>query len=143
MAGSFERKSVEDSARRRDLLTSLCVLVALFALVLSGLVWEENWQKFLRVLIGFSAYVLVLLLALGAYVQLMKRRGRLPLWPFLLAGAAAEISSGWLRPTARLPVDVLTALAAATLIGGTHWAALRAWRPLRERIMRVGLSQRG
>lgn len=145
MAGGFERKSVDDdTAMRRDLLTSLCVLAVLFASVLSGLAWEENWPKFLRVLIGFSAYILALLAALGLYDLIMKRRARLPFAPFVVAGAAAEISSGWLRPAATMPVDLLTAVAAALLIGGTHWLALRAWRPLRERVSRrSGFSQRG
>lgn len=136
MVGGIERKSADGStATGRDLITSLCVLTLLIAFVLSGLAWEENWRKLLRVLIGFSAYVIVLVSALGVYRSLMKRRARLPLAAFALAGAVAEISSGWLRPTARMPFDLLTALAAALLIGGTHWLALRAWRPLRERIM--------
>lgn len=145
MTGGLESESAHDGADfRPDLWTSLCVLAVLFASVLSGLAWEENWPKLLRVLIGFSAYVLVLVCALSLHGLLMKRRVRLPFAPFALAGAAAEIGSGWLRPTASANVDLLTAVAAALLIGGTHWLALRMWRPLRERIRtRAGVSQRG
>ncbi|HEX8747978.1 MAG TPA: hypothetical protein VF717_12320 [Pyrinomonadaceae bacterium] len=127
---------------RRDLLASLCLLALLFALVLCGLAWDANWQKLLRVMTGFSAYLVVLLSALGLHGFMTKRRSGLPFAAFALAGAAAEISSGWLRPTARTAVDLSTALAAAVLIGGAHWLALRYCRPLRERIIKKnGLAQ--
>ncbi|HKS27530.1 MAG TPA: hypothetical protein VJS44_06905, partial [Pyrinomonadaceae bacterium] len=138
MAGTLERKSVDEGAQlRRDLRVSLCLLALLLVFVLSGLAWDGNWQKLLRVLIGFSAYVLALLSAIGIYGLMTKRRASLPFAAFALAGAAAEISSGWLRPTARTAVDLTTALAAAILIGGAHWLALRSWRPLRERIAKA------
>lgn len=126
----------EDRSRtiRRDLIVSLSVLTVLIAFALSGLAFDENWRKLLRVLTGFSAYVVVLLSALAIYGSTGRRAARLPFRAFALAGGAAEISSGWLRPEARMPVDILTAMAAALLIGGAHWLALRAWRPLYEKI---------
>ena len=137
MTNGLERKNADAGATmRRDLKLSLCLLALLFALVLSGLAWDGNWQKLLRVLIGFSAYLLVLLSAPGIYGFITKRRAGPPFAAFALAGAAAEICSGWLRPTARTAVDLSTALAAAMLIGGAHWLALRYWRPLRERIIK-------
>ena len=139
MQGALEEKSAGDSAAiRRDFKMSLFVLALLIGFALSGLAWDENWRKLARVLIGFSAYVFVLLAALGVYGSLRKQRGAaLPFWAFALSGAAAEISSGWLRPGAKASVDLWTALAAALLIGGAHWLALRAARSLHERIVRV------
>lgn len=138
-------KSVEERAGgtggnttgSRDLKASLCVLALIAAFVLSGLAWDENWRKLLRVLIGFIAYVTVLLSALGLYSLRRKRRASFPFWAFALSGAMAEAGSGWLRPTATTKLDILTVLLASILIGGVHWLALRYWRPLRERIMRV------
>lgn len=141
MADRAERKNQNDGGTRaRDLMVSLGLLALLLAFVLAGLAWEENWQKLLRVLIGFVAYVLVLLSAFGLYRLIMKRGAGLPFAAFALAGAAAEISSGWLRPTAKTALDLSTALAAAILIGGLHWLALRLRRPLRERITKSNES---
>jgi uncharacterized membrane protein (Fun14 family) len=139
MASSSEERQggQDDSTRGRDLAASLCVLCLLIGFALSGLAWDENWRKFMRVLMAFAVYVIVLLSALGAYGLIRGRRARFPFWTFALAGAMAEISSGWLRPTATAKIDLSTALAAAFLIGGVHWLALRAWRPLYERIVRV------
>lgn len=139
MASSSEEKQSgqEGAISDSDMVASLCLLALLVAFALAGLAWDENWRKLLRVLTGFSAYVIVLLSALVACRLKWKRGASLPFWAFALAGALAEVSSGWLRPTARTPFDLLTALAAAFLIGGAHWLALRAWRPLRERIVRA------
>ncbi|HEY0321309.1 MAG TPA: hypothetical protein VGC66_10165 [Pyrinomonadaceae bacterium] len=138
MASSEEKqKGYEDAISDRDMVVSLCLLALLVAFALAGLAWDENWRKLLRVLTGFSAYVIVLLSALGVCRLILKRRASIPFRAFALAGAMAEVSSGWLRPTAVTPVDLLTAIAAAFLIGGAHWLALRAWRPLRKRIVRA------
>lgn len=136
MRNSQERQTSDNSSpMRRDLWESLCVLGLLIAFALSGLAWDENWRKFVRILMGFSAYIIVLLSALRAYALITGRRHHLPFWAFALAGAAAEISSGWLRPNARAQVDLATAIAAALLVGGIHWLALHARRPLREKIV--------
>jgi high-affinity Fe2+/Pb2+ permease len=139
MASRSEEKQSghEGAISDSDMIASLCLLALLVAFALAGLAWDENWRKLLRVLTGFSAYIIVMLSALGAYRLKWKQCGSIPFWTFALAGAMAEVSSGWLRPTARTRVDLLTAIAAAFLIGGTHWLALRAWRPLRERILRA------
>jgi hypothetical protein len=128
-------RSDDKASSGRDLRLSLCVLGLLVAFALSGLAWDENWRKLLRVLIGFAAYVIALLSALSVYSLLVKKRAPFPFWAFALAGAVAELSSGWLRPTARGIVDMPTAIAAAFLIGGLHWLALRTWRPLHDRII--------
>jgi hypothetical protein len=136
-SGEERRRGDYNSAHARDLVASLCVLCLLIGLALSGLAWDENWRKFLRVFIGVIVYVMVLLSALGAYGLIRGRRAGFPFPAFALAGAMAELTSGWLRPTATTKVDLLMALAAAFLIGGIHWLTLRAWHPLDERIRRV------
>jgi hypothetical protein len=139
MRGLLEEESGDNGAATvRDFKMSLLVLALLIGFALSGLAWDENWRKLVRVLIGFSAYVVVLLAAVGAYSYMRKqRRVSLPFRAFALSGAAAEISSGWLRPNAQASVDLWTALAAALLIGGVHWLALRAARSLHERLVRT------
>ena len=139
MARSYEEKRNRHagSIKTSDLWVSLCVLGLLIAFALSGLAWDENWRKFVRVAIGFSAYILVLLSALQAYRLITKRRTSLPFPAFALAACAAELSSGWMRPNARTTFDFLTALAASFLIGGIHWLALRWWRPLRKLIVSI------
>ena len=117
---------------RRDLLTSALLLALLFAAVLCGLAYEENWRKLLRVGVAASVYLTTLLL--------LTRRWRretfapLPFWPFAVAAAAAELSSGWLRTRVAEGMTFWLAPAAAVLVGGLHWLALRRWRRLRERL---------
>jgi hypothetical protein len=138
MAIESEERTRDDNAQaRRDLKLSLCLLGLLVAFALAGLAWDENWRKLLRVTMGFTTYLTALLSALGLYGLIMKKRAGLPFWAFALAGAMAEASSGWLRPAAKMIVDLPTALAAAFLIGGLHWLALRTWRPLNQRILSI------
>jgi hypothetical protein len=117
---------------RRDLRLSALLLALLFAAVLCGLAAEENWRKLLRVGLASSLYLSALLL--------LTRRWRegaavpLPFWPFALAAAAAELSSGWLRTRVAGGMTFWLAPAAAVLVGGLHWLALRHWRRLRERL---------
>jgi len=110
-------------------MISLGLLGLIFALALGGLALEGNWRKFLRVLLAFGTYAAVLL-------GLLRVRGGgapewLPFWPFALAGNAAELVSRWLLPFPGARAVLSTAPAAALLIGGVHWLALRTWRPLR------------
>ena len=117
---------------RRDLRLSVLLLALLFAAVLCGLAYEENWRKLLRVGLASSVYLSALLL-----LTRRRREGTaapLPFWPFALAGAAAELSSGWLRTRVADGMTFWLAPAAAVLVGGLHWLALRHWRPLRERL---------
>ena len=114
---------------RRDFRLSLCVFALVVASALCGLALDANWWKFLRVLLAFSTYSTILLLLLRR-----ETRGPLPLWPFALAAGAAELASGWLRPNADALLSLRVAPAAALLIGGAHWLALRAWRRLHGRI---------
>ena len=114
---------------RRDFRLSLGVFAIIVASALCGLALDANWWKFLRVLLAFSTYSTILLLLLRRATP-----GPLPLWPFALAAGAAELASGWLRPDATALLSLSVAPIAALLIGGVHWLALRAWRPLHGRI---------
>ncbi len=141
--GFDEKVSMDSTARstaRRDFVLSLIFMSLLVAFVLSGLALDANWRKLARVGLGFSTYLFVLLSLVGGLRLFEKRRAPIPFPVFALSAAAAELASGWLRPTARSTVDFAVALAAALLIGGTHWLALRTWRPLRTRI--VGKTQK-
>lgn len=130
----------DEQNARRELCASLFIITLLVVFALSGLAHDENWRKLLRVSLGFSAYLITLIAAIGVYS--LRGRARLPFWVFAVAGALAEASSGWLRPSARVTVDVPTMLAAAALIGGVHWLALRSWRPVKERITRASVSSK-
>ena len=120
---------------RRDLAVSLVVLGFIIVLVLSGLAMDGNWRKFLRVLLAFLAYVTLLLALLRGGYRAAGAGAHLPFWPFAVAAAVAELVSGWLRPGMSAGITFSVAPAAALLIGGVHWLALRAWRPLHERIL--------
>ena len=118
---------------RRDLLVSVALLALAFAAVLCGLAYEENWRKLLRVGVASSVYLSALLLLTRRW----RRAGAgaaLALWPFAAAAAAAELCSGWLRTSVAPGLTFWLAPAAAALVGGVHWLALRRWRPLRERL---------
>jgi hypothetical protein len=124
---------------RRDLIVSMGVLGFIIALAVSRLALEGNWQKVLRVSLAFLTYSAVLLSLAGYVHKFSVANIRLPFWVFAVAAGAAEVASGWLRPDWRLSDTVTLPLAAAVLIGGSHWLALTAWRPLRERIVSGGI----
>ncbi|MFN2510108.1 MAG: hypothetical protein ABR568_01545 [Pyrinomonadaceae bacterium] len=119
---------------RRDLIVSISVLGFIIALAVTQLAWEGNWPKVLRVSLAFLTYG-ALLLSFTRVSKTAVERIRLPFWIFAVAGGAAEMASGWLRPDWRLSDTIVLPLAAAALIGGSHWLVLVAWRPLRERIL--------
>ena len=123
---------MKDGHARRDLLWSALLLALLFACVLCGLAYEENWHKLLRVGLASGVYLSALLLLTRRW----RERGHapLPFWPFAVAAAAAELSSGWLRTRVAGGMTFWLAPAAAVLVGGLHWLALRHWRRLRERL---------
>jgi hypothetical protein len=121
---------------RRDLLLSMGGLALIIVLALGRIALDGNWQKVLRVSLAFLVYAAALLVLAKARARLTAAASApLPFWIFALAGAAAELSSGWLRPDWRLSDLLGMPFAAALLIGGFHWLVLRAWRPLRERIV--------
>jgi len=123
------------SVSRRDLLVSIGVLGLIICLALSRLALQGNWEKVLRVSLAFVAYSGVLL-SLAVYTfKSVADRVRAPLWIFSVAGAAAELASGWLRPDWRLSDTLVLPLLAAVLVGGLHWIALISWRPLRQRVL--------
>ncbi|HEX8852764.1 MAG TPA: hypothetical protein VF754_04715 [Pyrinomonadaceae bacterium] len=118
----------------RDLFLSLGLLALVFAAVLAGLAYEENWRKLVRVLIAAAVY-LSILSAYGWLASLRRRAsGGLAFGAFALAGAAAELASGWLRTGAADRLTLWLAPLAACLVGGAHWLALQNWRPLRRMI---------
>jgi len=117
---------------RHDLRSSALLLALLFAAVLCGLAYEENWRKLLRVGLAASVYLSALLLLTRRWREPAAKP--LPFWPFALAAAAAELSSGWLRTRVADGMTFWLAPAAAVLVGGLHWLALRHWRRLRERL---------
>lgn len=123
-------------AAKRDLIASMALIGLIIVLALSQLAWDGNWQKFLRVSVAFFIYASVLL----SSVRWVGRAADIAysFWLFAMAAGTAEIASGWLRPDWKLSDTLTLPLAAALLIGGVHWLALRAWRPLRERISASG-----
>jgi hypothetical protein len=126
---------------RRDLLASALLLALVFAAVLCGLAYEENWRKLLRIGLASSVYLSALLLLTYRW-----RKGpapMLPFWPFALAAAAAELSSGWLRTRVADGMTFWLAPAAAVFVGGLHWLALRHWRRLRARLTGFSSSVNG
>ncbi|CAN5471422.1 hypothetical protein BH20ACI3_BH20ACI3_20000 [soil metagenome] len=124
---------------RRDLIVSMGVLGFIIALAVSQLALEGNWQKVLRISLAFLTYSAVLL-RLARYLPKIAVKGiHLPFWIFAVAGGAAEGASGWLRPDWSFSDTLMLPLAAAVLVGGSHWLALIAWRPLRERILAGGI----
>jgi hypothetical protein len=120
---------------RRDMLVSVGLLAVIIILALSRIALDGNWQKVLRVSMAFLIYTAVLLVLARGRARFSAANSRLPFWIFAVAAAAAELSSGWLRPDWRASDVLAMPVAAALLVGGFHWVVLRAWRPLRERIV--------
>jgi hypothetical protein len=111
-----------------DLRASLFLLAVVVLLALGGLAVDGNWPKFVRVAASFGAYMGVL----AAVLRLRSgTHGTPPYWNFALAGAAAGLTSGLVRSEVRADVMVVGSIAAALLIGGMHWLALRSWRWIR------------
>ena len=127
-----EAYQVQGRHARRDFMSSALLLALLFAGVLCGLAYEENWRKLVRVGLAASVYLSALLLLTRRWRE--REHAPLPFWPFAVAEAAAELSSGWLRTRVAEGMTFWLAPAAAVLVGGLHWLALRHWRRLRERL---------
>jgi hypothetical protein len=107
---------------RTDLELSLLLVGVVVLLALGGLASDANWPKLLRVATAFLGYATVLLTT--------ARRGESPALPaFVLAGAAAGLLSGVVRPEPMpLVFVVVMTLASAALLGPVHWLALRHHR---------------
>ena len=127
-------KKVSHAETRRDLSASIVLLALVVCFVLAGLALEGNWPKLLRVSIAATVYLTLLPLLLSSWRRRADSSLLLPFWPFASAACLAELASGWLRPGVPPYTTFWVAPAAALLIGGAHWLALRAWRPLRARI---------
>lgn len=113
--------------RRRDLLLSLAVLGLVVVLAMLGLALNRNWPKLLRVGASFIAYCLVLLGCLRTRDTPAPAQRPVSVRGFVAAGAAAGIVSGIVRPRFDPGVLVAGTVAAAFLLGGLHYLALRAW----------------
>src|SRR5262245_6591274 len=113
---------------RRNFIRSILVLIAMFTLAISGLSIDGNWIKALRVSIAVVVYCGILLLMIR-----QDEPDSIPVWPFLIAAASAEMTSGWLRPDARSFFNFPVALA-AMLLGLIHWIALRCTPAIYNRI---------
>lgn len=123
----------------RDLIVSMGVVGFVVLLAVSKLAWEGNWQKVLRVSLAFLTYSAVLLILARYLSKIAMESIRAPFWIFAIAGGVAEVASGWLRPDWSFSDTLVLPVVAAVLVGGSHWLALKAWRPLRERILAGGI----
>ena len=115
---------------RHDLVISLGVIALVIAFAITGLAFDGNWPKIIRVGASFAAYCSVLLGFLLVDRQVKPRF----MW-FLVAGGVTGMVSGVVRPDINLVTVIAQALAGALLIAGAHWLALAHWRRLRERIL--------
>jgi membrane associated rhomboid family serine protease len=121
------------AAPARDLTLSVALIGAVIALALCFLVIDRNWPKLLRVALSFATYATVLL---GGARTLGSDEARpAPYWLFLVAGAAAGVMSGVVRPSIDPGVVVTGAIMLPLLFGSVHWAALRRLRTLRAHLL--------
>ena len=123
---------------RRDFLLSMAGLTCVFIFVLGGLAHDANWRKFARISIAFMSYGAVLLALLAWRGGARRARPtRLPFLPFALAAAAAELSSGWLRPGASATLTFWLAPAACKCLWRRKRPSVRGrrlrGRPVRHR----------
>ena len=119
---------------RRDLFVSVALLGLIVAMALGRIALDGNWQKVLRISLAFLIYSTALMLLVRLAAKAAVERFGMPFCLFAVAAGAAELASGWLRPDWRVSDTLFMPLAAALLIGGFHWLALRTWRPLRQLI---------
>ena len=117
---------------RRDVVASLAILAFVIAFAITGLAFDGNWPKIVRVGASSVTYISVLL---GFLLVDRERRPRFA-W-FLVAGIFTGLVSGVVRPEINIATVIVQALAGGLLIAGAHWLALAHWRRLRERILSI------
>jgi len=110
-----------------DLRLSIVLLAVIVLFALGGLALDGNWPKLLRVSLSFVAYASVLL-GFAKYRSKDAADTYVPFAWFALAGAAAGIVSGLVRPVFDWGVLIVGAIAAGLLLAGIHCLALRQWR---------------
>src|SRR5207253_10440863 len=98
-------------------------VVVTFALI--GLATDHNWPKMWRVSSAFIAYAAALL------IQARTSAGTLQWRWFAIAGAAAGLVSGIVRPEFHVSVLIAGAILAPLVFGSMHWLGLKQWRKLR------------
>lgn len=117
-----------------DLIISIGLLTAVILIADVALALQGNWPRILRVTLSASVYVGVL----GTLLRMAGRFGapaaRLPLWVFLVAGAAAGLVSGVVRTATTPALVVASAVLTPTLLGAFHWIALQRWALIRGRM---------
>jgi len=106
---------------------SLAALALVVAFALLTLALQGNWPKALRVALAFLAYAAVLVVALRAPILRSTGSRECGPVPFLLAGAAAGLTSELVRGTAAAALVAL-GVAGGMLLGSVHWLGLRRWR---------------
>jgi hypothetical protein len=121
-----------------ELILSIGLLTAVIMIADVSLAIQGNWPTILRVTLAAATYVAVL----GATLKAAGRFGappeRLPVWAFLVAGAAGGLVSGVVRPDGSAPVIIASAVLTPTLLGTFHWIALQRWSWIKARIVRRG-----
>ena len=118
----------------RQLTLSLVLIGVAVAMALVGLAADGNWPKVLRVALAFASYASVLQLL--ARTGSKEREEPVSFACFAGAGASAGVVSGLVRPHFDLNVFAAGTIAAALLLAGTHWLALRSSRKIFEYTIR-------
>ena len=117
-----------------ELIVSVGLFTAVIMLADVSLALQGNWPKILRVTFAAATYVGVL----GFLLKSMGRFGappsRLPVWVFLVAGAAAGLVSAAVHPELRSPAVIASAVLTPTLLGTFHWIVLQRYSWMRARI---------
>ena len=117
---------------RRDLVVSLAILAFVITFAITGLAFDGNSAKIVRVGASSVTYITVLLGFL-----LVDRESRPRFAWFLAAGSVTGLVSGVVRPEINIATVIVQALAGGLLIAGVHWLALAHWRRLREQILSI------
>src|SRR6185436_3723681 len=117
-----------------ELIVSIGLLTAVIMIADVSLAVQGNWPKILRVTLAAATYVAILGMTLRVIGRFGAPPARLPVWAFLLAGAAVGLVSGVVRPEVSAPVVIASAVLTPTLLGTFHWIALQRWSWIRARI---------
>jgi hypothetical protein len=118
-----------------ELIVSIGLLTGIVMIADVTLAIQGNWPKIIRVTLAAATYIGVLGFLLKSMGRLGAPPAKLPLWVFFVAGAAAGLASGFVRPDVDSMVVIASAILTPTLIGSVHWIALQRWSRLRARIV--------
>ncbi|MBI4503626.1 MAG: hypothetical protein HY700_20995 [Gemmatimonadetes bacterium] len=90
-------------------------------------------KKVTAATLGAATYIAVLGAALKATGRFGAAPARLPLWMFLVAGAAGGLASALARPQFDLTVTAASVMLAPATLASFHWFSLRTWSRVRSR----------